>query len=48
MLLARLLNACHHFPGFVYAAVRLIEATNTIEVDVRRAPRLQASLLVLR
>jgi transposase len=35
MLLARLLNACHHFPGFVYAAVRLIEATNTIEVDVR-------------
>jgi hypothetical protein len=35
MLLARLLNACHHFPGFVYAAVRLIQATNTIEVDVR-------------
>ena len=35
MLLARLLNACHHFPGFVYAAVRLIEATSTIEVDVR-------------
>jgi hypothetical protein len=35
MLLARLLNACHHFPGFVYAAVRLIEATATIEVDVR-------------
>jgi transposase len=35
MLLARLLNACHHFPGFVYAAVRLIEATCTIEVDVR-------------
>ncbi len=34
-MLARLLNACHHFPGFVYAAVRLIEATNTIEVDVR-------------
>jgi len=34
-LLARLLNACHHFPGFVYAAVRLIEATCTIEVDVR-------------
>ena len=23
------------FQGFVYAAVRLIEATNTIEVDVR-------------
>jgi transposase len=35
MLLARLLNACHHFPGFVYAAVRLNEATRTIEVDVR-------------
>ena len=35
MLLARLLNACHHFPGFVYAAVRLIEANSTIEVDVR-------------
>ena len=34
-MFARLLNACHHFPGFVYAAVRLIQATNTIEVDVR-------------
>lgn len=34
-MLARLLNACHHFPGFVYAAVRLIEANSTIEVDVR-------------
>ena len=34
-MLARLLNACHHFPGFVYAAVRLLEATSTIEVDVR-------------
>jgi len=34
-MLARLLNACHHFPGFVYAAVRLIAGTNTIEVDVR-------------
>lgn len=34
-MLARLLNACHHFPGFVYSAVRLIEATATIEVDVR-------------
>lgn len=34
-MLARLLNACHHFPGFVYAAVRLNEATSTIEVDVR-------------
>ncbi len=35
MLPARLLTACHHFPGFVYAAVRLVEATRTIEVDVR-------------
>ena len=34
-MLARLLNACHHFPGFVYAAVRLVEANSTIEVDVR-------------
>ena len=34
-MLARLLNACHHFPGFVYAAVRLVGATSTIEVDVR-------------
>ena len=38
MLLTRLLNACHHFPGFVYAGARLCEATNTIEIDVR--PRL--------
>jgi len=38
MLLARLLNACHHFPGFVYAAVRLVEATRTIEVMVPVAP----------
>jgi transposase len=35
MLFARLFNACHHFPGFVYAAVRLNEATSTIEVEVR-------------
>jgi transposase len=35
MLLTRLLNACHHFPGFVYAAARLCEASNTIEIDVR-------------
>ena len=35
MLLARLLNACDQFPGGVYAAVRLVEATGTIEVDVR-------------
>jgi transposase len=35
MLLTRLLNACHHFPGFVYAAARLIESTKTIEIDVR-------------
>ena len=30
-----MLNACHHFPGFVYAGARLIAATNTIEIDVR-------------
>ena len=35
MLLTRLLNACHHFPGFVYATARLIEASSTIEIDVR-------------
>ena len=35
MLLTRLLNACHHFPGFVYAGARLRAAINTIEVDVR-------------
>jgi len=35
MLLTRLLNACHHFPGFVYAEARLVAATNTIEVEVR-------------
>ena len=40
-MLARLLNACHHFPGFVYAAVRLVEATSTIEVDVRPRKRLR-------
>ena len=35
MLITRLLNACHHFPGFVYDAARLDEATQTIEVEVR-------------
>lgn len=35
MLLTRLLNACHHFPGFVYAGARLREAIKTIEIDVR-------------
>jgi transposase len=48
MMFARLLNACHHFPGFVYAAVRLIAATNTIEVDVRPRRGLQGALFVLR
>lgn len=38
MLLTRLLNACHHFPGFVYAGARLCDATKAIEIDVR--PRL--------
>lgn len=35
MLLTRLLNACHHFPGFVYQGARLCELSNTIEIDVR-------------
>lgn len=35
MLLTRLLNACHHFPGFVYSGARLRASINTIEVDVR-------------
>ena len=35
MLLTRLLNACHHFPSFVYEAARRDEITQTIEVNVR-------------
>ena len=35
MLLTRLLNGCHHFPGFVYERARLDETSNTIEIDVR-------------
>lgn len=35
MLLTRLLNACHHFPGFVYEGARLCEAAKTIEIEVR-------------
>lgn len=35
MLLTRVLNACHHFPGFVYERARLCEHTKTIEIDVR-------------
>lgn len=35
MLLTRLLNACHHFPGFVYHAAHLREASQTIEIKVR-------------
>jgi transposase len=35
MLLTRLLNACHRFPGFVYERARLCEQTNTVEIDVR-------------
>ncbi len=38
MLITRLLNACHHFPGFVYAGARLCEETKAIEIEVR--PRL--------
>ena len=35
MLLIRLLNACHHFPGFVYDDAKLDQATQTIEIQVR-------------
>ena len=35
MLLTRLLNACHHFPGFVYHDARLDPITQAIEVQVR-------------
>src|SRR5690606_33608391 len=35
MLLTRLLNACHHHPGFVYERARLCERSKTIEVSVR-------------
>lgn len=35
MLLTRLLNACHHFPGFVYEAAHLCETRQLIEIDVR-------------
>ncbi len=35
MLITRLLNACHHHPGFVYVSARLLEAENMIEIDVR-------------
>jgi len=35
MLLTRLLNACHRFPGFVYERARLCERSKTIEIDVR-------------
>jgi transposase len=35
MLLTRLLNACHHFPGFVYEGARLCEPTQSIEIEVR-------------
>jgi len=31
----RLLNACHHFPGFVYECARLCEDAKTIEIEVR-------------
>ena len=35
MLLTRLLNACHRFPGFVYEHARLCEHSKTIEIQVR-------------
>ena len=33
--MTRLLNACHHFPGFVYQRARLNESANTVEIEVR-------------
>ena len=35
MLLTRLLNACHRYPGFVYERARLCERSKRIEIDVR-------------
>ena len=35
MLLTRLLNACHRFPGFIYEHARLCEHSKTIEIQVR-------------
>src|SRR5438045_786793 len=35
MLVTRLLNACHRFPGFVYEHARLCEQSKTIEIQVR-------------
>jgi len=35
MLLTRLLNACHHFPGFVYERAQLRQELSTVEVRVR-------------
>jgi len=35
MLVTRLLNACHHFPGFVYQRARLCADAKTIEIEVR-------------
>ena len=35
MLFTRVLNACYHFPGFVYDHVKLNEATTTLEIHVR-------------
>ncbi len=35
MLVTRLLNACYHFPGFVYTSARLDAASKTIEIQVR-------------
>ncbi len=35
MLVTRLLNACHRFPGFVYERARLCERSKTIEIQVR-------------
>ncbi len=35
MLLTRLLNACHHFTGFVYMSAKFFEDTSHIEIMVQ-------------
>jgi len=50
MRLIRLLNHCHHFPGFVYAKARLCQAVpGTRDHRDRRAaaPRVEADLLAM-
>ena len=47
MRLIRLLNHCHHVPGFVYANARLCPEHGTIEVERAAAPRVEADLLAM-